>query len=579
MRYYFIFFSILFSSSVCAQSQSSYRIIQQEQQRLEEQRRQLESEQRERSRRLSPTQEKSVPTIAEGTCFTINRVSFVGITVFSETKLLTVIDPLLGGCLGIAQLNEMLESVTIHYFNAGYVTTRAYLSQQNLSSGEVIVNVVEGVVESLRDKSSLKDSDTKKALLSDKKLSQLFPIKINEPLNLRDLEQSLEQINRLQSYQAKMELLPGSVMGSSIVDVTQTQSKPWQVQSKFNNSGQVSTGEEQLQLFLGWDNPLGLYDYSYFSYQSDLEKSLDELKSESMAWHWDVPIGYWNVSFDASYFEYQSLVEGDFQIFLTSGTSASQKLSVKKILFRGAISKTRLSWDLTRKRSENYIEAVLLETSTRALAVSALALTHEQYFQSGGFLLLDFGYARGLNKLSSPDDANIVSALRHDTPKAQFDKYTFSIDYSQPFTLAKQKLQYKTRWTGQYSPDVLFGTEQISVGGQYTVRGYKESSVAGNTGTYWRNDLYWQLPLAANQPLFKNLQIQSLTPFIGLDVGLVRDESISTDKYEKLKGWAVGLMARGNHWAVETTYAQPISEPKYLANTGEEFDFSVTMFF
>ncbi|HCF1927942.1 TPA: ShlB/FhaC/HecB family hemolysin secretion/activation protein, partial [Pseudomonas aeruginosa] len=62
--------------------------------------------------------------------------------------------PYQGRCLGVGQLNALLKAVTDHYLDRGYVTTRAYLPQQDLASGTLRIIVVEGRLEGL-DSSAL----------------------------------------------------------------------------------------------------------------------------------------------------------------------------------------------------------------------------------------------------------------------------------------------------------------------------------------------------------------------------------------------------------------------------------------
>ncbi|BFM18647.1 two-partner secretion system transporter TpsB1 [Maricurvus nonylphenolicus] len=542
----------------------SDRIIQLEQQRQAEERRRIEAEQRNRSEYPVPFEERQSAESLDGPCFTIQQIELQGVNQLPLSEFDETLTSFVGQCLGVGQLNEVLTAVTRRYFELGYITTRAYLPQQNLQQGTLIIQVIEGLVEAIESAANRQASEN---------LAIIFPGLEQQILNLRDLEQGLEQINRLRSRRATMQLIPGSAMGQSLVEIQEQTAQPWQITSRFSNSGQDNTGESQAQLMASWDSPLGLYDYTYLSLQTDTKDDSDGKKSQSVSWHWDIPLGYWNLSLDTTYFEYLSRVQGTNQTFETSGKSQTQRLSIGRVLSRDADSKTRLNLGLTRKENENFIEDVLIETSSRTLGIATLALKHEQYFQRGGLLLGELTYHRGLDAFSSPDDDEINSQLRHLAPKAQFDKYTIDIDFNQPFSLAafSNKLQYKTRLHAQYSPDVLFGSEEISIGSAYTVRGYKESSLSSNTGAYWRNDL-----LASFYPAWGKDWLQRVTPFIGLDAGLVRDYSTDTDKYETLKGWAVGLMATGKYWSIEMTYAQPIDEPDYLRNTGEEFAFSIS---
>ncbi|HGV0062501.1 TPA: ShlB/FhaC/HecB family hemolysin secretion/activation protein, partial [Escherichia coli] len=45
----------------------------------------------------------------------------------------------------------------------------------------------------------------------------------------------------------------------------------------------------------------------------------------------------------------------------------------------------------------------------------------------------------------------------------------------------------------QWSPDRLHGVEQLSLGGESSVRGFKEQYISGNNGGYLRNELSWSL--------------------------------------------------------------------------------------
>ncbi len=73
-------------------------------------------------------------------------------------------------------------------------------------------------------------------------------------LNLRDIEQGLDRIRRLSQYHAQIKLLPSARHGYSIVDIQTAEKQLVSVCTCFNNSGQVSTGEEQLSVSLAGEN-------------------------------------------------------------------------------------------------------------------------------------------------------------------------------------------------------------------------------------------------------------------------------------------------------------------------------------
>lgn len=540
------------------------QIIQQEQQRLEQQQREIEAQQRDKSRIQSPRIKDVEPSDDEGTCFDVRDIQFSGNTLFDREELQAVVSSYRDKCLGPNQLGNLLNTVTSYYFNKGYVTSKAYLPEQNLSDGSLTIQIVEGVLEGLLDAEFGKGSD----------LESVFNVGQQELLNLRDLEQGLENINRLQSYRATMKLLPGTELGQTRVEVAQQVNKPWQLQLKSNNSGQESTGEQQLQGLLSWDNPLGLYDFSYLSYQTDTELSRDERYSESLAFHWDRPIGYWSIGLDLTHFQYKRPVQGNAVKFSASGETQTQKLSIGRVVSRDRDSKTRIKWALTRKQTESYVEDVKLDVSSRILGLSDLTLQHEQYFPTGAFLLSEVTYTRGLDAFGSPNDGNLVGANQDKAPKAQFDRYNLLLDYRRPFQWLGQSFQYKTQWKTQYSPDVLFGSEQISIGSLYTVRGYKASSLSGDSGSYWRNDLSWIV--RAGGSAWAGDWLNVVMPYVGLDAGRVRNIN-QDDRYRSLKGWTLGVLAQGKGWNAELSFSNPLGAPGDLQDTGEELSFSLNI--
>ncbi|ROS05422.1 hemolysin activation/secretion protein [Sinobacterium caligoides] len=541
-------------------------IVQQEQQRLLEQRRQQQDVERERTRQAPKKEQAKTDYSASNVCFDISDIDLNGVSLLPVSDFSSLLQSYRQRCLGSKELNQLLQAITQHYFNKGYVTSRAYLPQQNLADGSLTIEVVEGVVQSVKRATD----NTVDSEVDEEGFAGLFFHVADQPLNLRDLEQNLEQINRLRSYRATMQLLPGDEAGSSVVMIEQDRDKPWQLTGQVNNSGQPSTGEIQQQVMLGWDSPLGLYDYGYLSYQGDNKHKNSGKMSKSVSGHWDVPLGYWNVLVDASRFKYSSVVHSDVRAFTTTGVSNSQQLTVQRILARDGDSKLRVEGSLQRKDSKNYMAGVLLQNSSRTLAIASLGINHEQYFSGGGLLLSALSYQRGLDAFDSPDDDDNRDRY---APKAQFDSYGGSLEWRQPFRIGELGGQYRTRLVGQYSEDELFGSEQISIGGQYTVRGYKGNSLSGDSGGYWRNDVSLDIATPFGGPW-----LTRLSPFIGLDTGYVRSVFIDGDKYPRLSGWATGVNANGQHWAATLQWSQPIKAPRYMRDTGEQFEFSVSLF-
>jgi len=96
---------------------------------LEEQRRRLEDLQHLPGQIAAPT---APAPLDDGQCITLTRINVEGAALLSAAQRQALLEPWQGRCLGVPQLNAVLKSLTDHYLHRGYVTTRAYLPQQDL---------------------------------------------------------------------------------------------------------------------------------------------------------------------------------------------------------------------------------------------------------------------------------------------------------------------------------------------------------------------------------------------------------------------------------------------------------------
>ena len=182
-------------------------------------------------------------------CFDIHTITLDGPKATTDVATQALTDPLLGQCLGMAEIDRLVRDLTAAYVDAGYVTTRVYIPQQSLKSGTLKLVVIEGTLDGFEPGlSGLQDSN----------LMTAFPGLKGEVLNLRDLEQGLDQINRLSRYNLQMMLEPGQNQGGPTVALSGRPKKAWQIKAGINNSGSQSTGATVADLQGTLEDVLGL---------------------------------------------------------------------------------------------------------------------------------------------------------------------------------------------------------------------------------------------------------------------------------------------------------------------------------
>jgi len=151
-------------------------------------------------------------------------------------------------------------------------------------------------------------------------------------------------------------------------------------------------------------------------------------------------------------------------------------------------------------------------------------------------------------------DAESDSGKNDDLPKAQFRKWSVSSSYQRPVT---QKMWWLSSLYAQWSPDRLYGSERLTIGGENSVRGYKEQYLSGDVGGYLRNEL--------NYTLFTLPAIGEVSTTLALDGGWLQSDKQDRYAAGTLWGSSLGLGTRNAHVSTQLSLGIPVSYPDYLA--------------
>ncbi|OFS62890.1 ShlB family hemolysin secretion/activation protein, partial [Pseudomonas aeruginosa] len=434
------------------------------------------------------------------------------------------------------------------------------LPQQDLASGTLRIIVVEGRLEGL-------DSS---ALASPRELAMSFPGRTGELLDLRELEQLVDQLSRLPSRQAQLELVPGSEVGGSRVRLKGERDKPWRVSATRNNDGDVSTGEQQMGLGLDWDSPLGLADQ--LNLRANRDAVTDRWRhSDSQSLFYSLPWGWWTFTYGYSQSDYRTRNEASGFPFKLDGDSRSHQFRAERVLHRDGVSKTAMSLGLSHQRTNNYVEDTRLEDQSTRITETQLGFNHGRRIGSG-FVNLDLGWQQGIGALGAQGRGHPQAG----DPHARYDKYSLTLSYLQPFQLWGERFSFDSLATGQRSEDVLFSPQRISLGGNSSVRGFKDQTLTGDSGGYWRNQLRWRRAVEW-APLRPWLQEYGVA--FAYDVGVIRHDRYNDGASGRMSGNAIELDARGRYFAASVGFARSLERPSAIERREHPIYFRVDAFF
>ncbi len=533
-------------TDVDAQQQQNQILVQEEQRRKEA----LRS-----IRRLAPpgatesaaSPEAEAAAKSAGACFTINTIVLDGAALLDAKTQRRLTKPFVGRCLRAYDLNQVLRVITNHYIGRGYVTTRAYIAAQDLRQGTLTINVVEGKAQRIRIRENGRD----------RPFSYAPFLNIDQQvLSIYDLEQGLDQINRLRSQQATLQISPGAAPGQSLVDVDVVRRAPVRLFGVLDNSGLPQTGRRMLNVGTSADDLLGLYETWSLNYKQDLEGRKRDLMNQTFTTDFSIPFGYWTLRTMTRELKYALTSAGFLR---ASGASRAYTTELERVVYRDGSGKLTLGGGLTAKQILAYQNELFIPGSSRHLTIGTMRLGYVRKLPRGVFDG-SLSYNQGLGFLRALHDA---PGLAKRQPHAQFRSVQTDLEYLLPFNMVQQSFSLDSLVHGQWAPHTLFTTEQISMGGQYTVRGFLAESLIANTGVYTRNEVVWHVPVSATHKSF----IDQLDAFVGLDAGWIYPDTSNTIERGNLEGMAVGLRANNRYTISELLLERALHAPAALSHS------------
>lgn len=138
---------IPYALSAAALSPADQNAIEQQQKALLDHTQQ----QREALRNSTPiqlSQDKSL-SAEKGPCFALKQIRLLGSTVLPRDALKTLTSVPAKGCMSLQQIQLRVRDISQAYLSRGFITSHAWLPEQDISGGLLQIEVTEGKVETI----------------------------------------------------------------------------------------------------------------------------------------------------------------------------------------------------------------------------------------------------------------------------------------------------------------------------------------------------------------------------------------------------------------------------------------------
>ncbi|MGK0687810.1 ShlB/FhaC/HecB family hemolysin secretion/activation protein, partial [Serratia marcescens] len=246
-----------------APEQAASAIDVREQQRQQERERALQQQNAPQADARLSRPEAVLPDypVNESPCFTINRLTLVGEAADRFQWALDAAADAKGRCLGSQGIMLAINKVQNAILAKGYVTTRVMAQEQDLTSGVLTLTLQPGRIGDIRFEEPVSWRG---------RLWNAIPASRGDILNLRDIEQGLENFRRVPSANADIKIVPGAQEATSDLQVNWHEGRPVRLSLGLDDSGSKSTGRYLGSATLAIDAPFAQNDLFYANIGKDV---------------------------------------------------------------------------------------------------------------------------------------------------------------------------------------------------------------------------------------------------------------------------------------------------------------------
>lgn len=183
----------------------------------------------------------------------VQRLEVLGSTIFEPGDFAPITQPLEGREVTLDELQDAADAITQLYLDAGYITSRAILVEQQITDGTVRIQVIEGQISEIQVEGTerVRDSYVRDRI----RLGAGTPVRtdrLEDQLRLLRIDPLFENV--------EASLRAGEQVGESILVVRVEEANPWEVVLTVDNYSPPAVGSERLGAAVALRNLTGIGD-------------------------------------------------------------------------------------------------------------------------------------------------------------------------------------------------------------------------------------------------------------------------------------------------------------------------------
>ena len=425
----------------------------------------------------------------------VREVKVTGNTVFSDEVLKEVTAPYENRELTDADLESLRLGLTIFYVNKGYINSGAVIPDQTIIDGVITIHIIEGNLTDIQVEGN--------KWFRNPYIQNRIRLGAGPPLNIYTLQeqlQILQQDERIKRLNA--ELRPDVKRGDSILKVEVQDEFPFKIFLETDNYQSPSVGAEIGRITLTDLNLTGHGDILSFTYG----------QSAGIFPEIDVSYALPFTAYDTMLLlhyrknDYQ-VIEEPFTDLNIKSKSDIASITLRQPFYRTLQHEFALAFMGEYLRDKTFLDNEPFSFSP-GVQDGKSVITALRFFQE--YLYRDAVQVISMrSRLSLGINALGATTNPGQTPDGHFFDWLFQTQWARRFQFLN--IQTIARMDVQLANKSLLPLEQISVGGRYTVRGYRETTLLRDNA--FIASLESRIPLTRNHPLVDYLEFCQFADF------------------------------------------------------------------
>ena len=491
---------------------------------------------------------------------TIKRFEVTGSTVFSPAELARITGKYTNKPLDFAQLLQVASEITQLYVSNGYINSGAYVPGDrsfDANGGTIEIKVIEGRVE------DIVVTGTKR--LDPNYIKSRIALGVGKVLKI---DRTIDSLRLLQLdpliKSISTELVSGQQPGTSIIQIAVTESPNWQAGASIANNRTPSVGEIIAQVSVSQNNLTGMGDGIGVTYGKSEASSVLDL-------NYTLPLNPRNGTLRFQYSNSNSrVIESPFDRLDINSNGQDFGLTYRQPIVQTPSQEFALGATLARRETNTgYLFSVIGERiaypTPGADANGLTRVAAARFFQD--YTVKDTQQVFALRSQVSLGVNALGATINPSSPDSQFLSWRGQAQYVR--SLAPNSI-FLFKVETQLADRPLLAIEQIGLGGQDTIRGYRQDLLLADNGVIASAEV--RLPIFTAPD---SRQVFQVVPFLDFGLGWNQPNNPSPNPNPStIASGGLGLRYQGgDNFSARLDYGIPFTAIDTIKRTGQEKGF------